>query len=119
MSYEGDEEHLCENGHRWTIPCQYSDDLTPACPVCKAPSAWVHGIDHTNSDSTGIIPEPLWDPLTIEAETQKTCEHCGETKRTPARYRQPTRDELKAMEHTWDWRSEKYVPIASLSKDKA
>ena len=101
MSYEGSEEHLCEVGHRWTIPCQYgSYEEAPMCPEpsCGHPSVWFHGIDDTNCDAVGYIPETSWEGLVIDPGVRNRCGECQSYYGTPPRYRIPTPEELLTIQ---------------------
>lgn len=109
MSYEGEEEHLCKNGHRWAMPCQYSfGEIDTQCPYCPEVSAWSNSIDHTNGESFGEIPEEEWKKLEISGGCICTCS-CGNvhTKEEP-RYRIPTEAELKKMRHFWNSETDQY-----------
>lgn len=115
MSYEGSEEHLCENGHRWTIDCRYAfEESAPPCPTCQAPSVWIHHIDDTNCDSVGYIPEEEWAKLCTHQGVVVVCDHGFPHIKEPARYRVPTEEELRAMEHYWDGKA--YVRLSQLQR---
>lgn len=109
MSYEGSEEHLCENGHRWEIGCRYDwdDEGELTCPYahCGKKSVWYHSIDDTNCDSVGTIPEEIWEKFLIAPVQTKECPTCHHKEVIElARYKIPatTREELARLEHYWD-----------------
>lgn len=98
MSYEGYEEHLCKNGHRFSIPCQYAfgDMEEVKCQFCNEHSVWFNAVDQTNCDEYGAIQEADWEKFLIEPTKTETCSSCNHTKViSEARYRIPTKEELK------------------------
>lgn len=113
MSYEGREEHLCKNGHRWEIPCHYVFAEAPAdlCPVCSEPSVWYNAIDDTNCDAVGTIPDEEWAKLLITPERRETCNLGHSHIMEHAQYRQPTQEELEGMRHCWDGVQLKFVRL--------
>lgn len=56
MSYEGYEQHICENGHRFDI---YNDE-SPKCYHCGAASVWYNSVDDTNCAQEGYIPSEFF-----------------------------------------------------------
>lgn len=113
MSYEGREEYLCAKGHLWVGPCLYGNEpLT--CHVCDTPPVWMHSIDDTNCDAVGFIPDEEWDKLLLTPEVRKTCDLGHSHTVEEATYRQPTTEELRAMEHYWDGRKNAYVRLSEL-----
>lgn len=103
MSYEGREEHLCKNGHRWMIDCRYAwiDEEPVKCPAvgCTESSVWCHAIDDTNCDAVGFIPEEEWKKMLIEPAKVEECDKCHHVKVVAEeRYRIPTKAQLWAME---------------------
>lgn len=56
MSYEGYEEHICENGHHWTLDAGFysfgqPEDSGPDfynCPHCGKPAKYMASVDQTN-----------------------------------------------------------------------
>jgi hypothetical protein len=102
VSYEGREEHLCGNGHRWTIGCTYMSSEVVNCPHCQTPSVWAHGIDDTNCDSVGEIPDTEWAKFQLTSDVYVTCDHGFPHLKEAATYRIPTEDELRNAEHYWD-----------------
>lgn len=104
MSYEGYDEHLCKNGHRFTTDpfwCGPGYEEKPICPIagCGKESVWHNSVDETNGPSQGKITEKGWDTLLI-ADDKKvyTCSHCGHAKLVGhAKYRIPTEEELKQL----------------------
>ena len=62
MSYEGYEQHICANGHRFDMPCGYQyweAEEAPKCG-CGAKSVWYNPVDQTNGDDWGYIPPALF-----------------------------------------------------------
>ena len=70
MSYEGYEQHLCKNGHRFFCDCF---EEVGVCPVCEVESIWSNPVDETNCESYGIIPEWEWKKLLIKDAVVETC----------------------------------------------
>lgn len=60
MSYEGETEYLCEEGHYYKHVASYGDvGHLRECSVCRKAWAFRHDIDHTNgfySDQPGTFP---------------------------------------------------------------
>lgn len=111
MSYEGREEHICKNGHRWEIGCQYGEGPEPKC-FCGAESVWCHNIDDTNCDAVGEIPEKEWEKFLISPVQTEECDKCHHVKVTAApTYRVPTLKELRAMEHHYDYKTRELIPL--------
>ena len=52
MSYEGYEQHLCANGHLFTLDAH--DPSERKC-YCGAESVWENDVDQTNCESYGYI----------------------------------------------------------------
>lgn len=112
MSYEGRVEYLCEVGHRWTEPCDYSmDEDSHSCPVCQKNSMWSHSIDDTNVDAVGFIPDMEWDKLLISPEKREVCNLGHSHVTTHATYRVPTDEEKSLMEHTWNSELGRYIKL--------
>lgn len=70
MSYEGYEEHICENGHLF---CASAYEGSPVCD-CGARSVYMHAIDETN-----------YEPIEMEYKVKEealfeTCPCCGNKK---------------------------------------
>ena len=112
MSYEGRVEYLCEVGHRWTQQCDYSMDEEPTpCVFCDKKSVWEHDIDDTNCDAIGFIPDTEWEKLLISPEEVERC-NLGHTHVIKhARYRVPTDEEKRSMEHGWDPEIQAYTHL--------
>lgn len=75
MSYEGYVEHLCKNGHYWTIDV-YQD--YHSCPHCTEESVWKHSVDCTNGEvelEDGTIhPDTTQFPLEVERTEPRVIE---------------------------------------------
>lgn len=80
MSYEGYEQHLCTNGHRFDAG-EHWDGEPRICDDCGAGSAFCNDVDETNCDGVGVIPN--WDAWLIDAGP-------------PEVYRIPTEEEHRA-----------------------
>ena len=52
MSYEGETEHLCENGHYNITDCH---DTVSECYHCKAKIVWTNEVDHTNCEGVYAV----------------------------------------------------------------
>lgn len=113
MSYEGTEEYLCKKGHLWAGPCTYGNEDAYPCPTCGTPPVWMHSIDDTNCDAVGHIPDEEWDKLLISPQVRETCNLGHSHVKEEARYRQPTGEELKEMQHYWDSAKNAYVRLSS------
>lgn len=111
MSYEGREEHICGNGHRFMTPCSYGGSLLPKCPYCEQRSVWSHNIDDTNGDEVGFVPEEEWKQFEVTPEETAVCNlgHRHVTK--AATYLVPSVSQLRQMEHRWDEAARKLVPL--------
>ena len=57
MSYEGYTQNICEEGHRFDtdVGCWFGKE--PLCPVCSAKVCWSNGVDQTNFEEDGFIPD--------------------------------------------------------------
>lgn len=112
MSYEGYEQHICENGHYFNVPCTYSfEEETAECPECKAPSAWMNMVNDTNCDSYGIIPDNiLREHFLLSPEETQTCNlgHVHITKQE--QFRIPTKDETNKFRY-YRGEFERYISI--------
>lgn len=69
MSYEGYDQHICHNGHRFDEDC-YSDH--PTCH-CGAKSFWSNSVDQTNGDEVGFIKESEFQKLLISEQKVQKC----------------------------------------------
>lgn len=96
MSYEGYEEHICKNGHRFILNDIYniSEDEKIICPHCEEISAFFNGVDCTNEPNQGAISEEGWKTLLLEEEISEICNlgHKHITKQ--AVYRIPSNHEI-------------------------
>lgn len=104
MSYEGTEQHICENGHLWEQGCTYSmDESDSHCPYCKAKSAFCNQIDDTNCDQIGIIDQADWDAhFLVKAAVVKECNLGHKHTIEQAIYRVPTRAEAERYRQYYD-----------------
>lgn len=100
MSYEGYEQHICENGHYFTCDALFMfDTRETTCPHCQSKSAWVNAVDETNADGVGYIPEEtLKEKFLIKEAEYKTCNLNCEHLISPAVFRIPTKEETKPLE---------------------
>jgi hypothetical protein len=99
MSYEGYEQHLCENGHYYTRDADYSYGEPSPCPYCNAKCAWINCVDQTNGPSQGLIDMKN---LLVTPEVVETCNlgHKHITKQ--AIYRIPSKEEKKSLRQHFD-----------------
>ena len=126
MSYEGYEQHLCKNGHRFDIDAYwFGYDQIPTCDICGELSVFCNSIDDTNGEEYGIILEDGWKTLLIEKEKTETCSQCQHTEVIePAKYRVPTEEQLKKIRHyrpDWDGEYkvlEEWVEVVPHTEDK-
>jgi len=95
MSYEGRIEFLCEDGHHWI---QDAYDSNQGCPHCGKSASFFNEIDDTNFWGEEAISGYAWDQLQIAAEEGRLCDMGHYHITTPARYRIPTKEELKQWE---------------------
>jgi len=96
MSYEGYDQHICENGHQFSLDAMNYDNYmgNAKCHICKAESVWSLAVDQTNDEGF-----PYTNFVEIEPKKHETCEHCGHTKLiSEATYRVPTEEEMKQYE---------------------
>jgi len=119
MSYEGYEQHLCQNGHLYQTTDSYhwndSGD-NGNCTECQAPSAFVNAVDDTNCDAFGIITDAEWEKLLIAPAVHDPCPTCHHVKITPACYQVP--QDPESLRHYWDSQKQAYVKISTLKKVK-
>lgn len=96
MSYEGYEQHICQNGHRFNTQCSYMlDEDKTMCPICEAPSVWCNGVDDTNCDEYGVIRD--WSSLLLTEIESEVC-NLGHTHVTEhATYKVPSKEEAEAL----------------------
>lgn len=102
MSYEGYEQCICTNGHRYDRADSYhardSGQNLKACPYCGGQAAIVNPVDETNCNSFGIVPDAAWETLKIADAVTHTCPTCTHTKVVEEqKYRIPNCKELEAM----------------------
>lgn len=64
MSYEGYEQHICANGHRYDGMWNPVAALRDQCP-CGAKSAWHNNVDQTRGEEYGYIPPEEFAKLLI------------------------------------------------------
>lgn len=69
MSYEGYEQHICRNGHRFDADC-YSTG--PTCH-CGAKPFWSNSVDQTNCDEVGFITESEFKKLLVLEQKSEKC----------------------------------------------
>lgn len=96
MSYEGYEQHICQNGHYFETDCSYFSN-SELCPWCQATSAFINSVDCTNGDNDGIILDSVWDEFLICPAVKQTCNLGHEHIVRQATYRIPTQEELKKI----------------------
>lgn len=99
MSYEGHNQFICKNGHRFNAPESYGN-ADNRCDVCGQEPAWCNSVDDTNCESDGIILD--FSSLMIEPAKSEVCNlgHVHVTQH--ARYRIPSQEEAQALRHYWD-----------------
>lgn len=97
MSYEGYEQHVCQNGHRFDTWCSFmfDDDEHEKCPDCGANSVYINAVDDTNCDQCGHIED--WSSLLLTATEVQVC-NLGHTHVTKnATYKVPSDEEAAAL----------------------
>ena len=107
MSYEGEVQAICANGHYDTFPEPYDmgyGNLT--CSICKAKFGWTNSVDDTNCDAVGVIPSEVLETFVVQTHSQ-VC-NLGHTHEEVI-YRIPSEEETRAAQHYWN--GKKYVPI--------
>jgi len=101
MSYEGFEQHVCKNGHRYDIPVMYYGD-SDNCHVCGAESAWFNGVDDTNGESYGKVPDDVWiQQFILTEEEWGTCNMGHRHMAKAATFRIPSVHEHATSRHWW------------------
>ena len=109
MSYEGFEQHICENGHLFEIGCSFSmEDEEVFCPHCQKESVWYNMVDDTNCDRMGVITPEEFNKLLISPEKFETCSLNHRHLISAATYKIPQKNDLK---HFF-WDGSKYVEIS-------
>lgn len=107
MSYEGRYQTLCKNGH-YCIVDAYID--YPTCH-CGQSIVWENGVDDTNGEEYGIVPDDVFASWEISPAKYETCNlghrHCVEE----AVYKIPSKEERKAARHYYDAASNSYVKV--------
>ena len=89
MSFEGYEEHLCQQGHLWCVDV-YDWEHDHKCPDCGGPAVWTNVVDQTNGidEDTGEGLGTKFEVL--EPATYEKCDKCGHSEQlTPTRYKIP------------------------------
>lgn len=112
MSYEGYNEYLCPEGHRWNMDCE-SENLS--CPTCGQEQVWSNSVDNTNCYLDGAIPEEVWKQFEIEPEIEETCNLGHKHVVKSAKYRIPTDNEKAKMRHKYDSETETYIPLRGIN----
>lgn len=95
MSYEGFEQHFCENGHLYVTDDSFGEKA-PDCTYCGAKSSIVNRVDDTNCDEYGFIPFSLLKSLIIKNEVACRCP-CGHSHEIRAIYRIPSQKEIESL----------------------
>lgn len=97
MSYEGREQHICENGHLFEIDCQYSfdDNHVTQCIYCSGHSVWQNYIDDTNGESFGEVLHSEFEKILISPTKFEVCNLGHNHLILPAVYRIPGSNELE------------------------
>lgn len=109
MSYEGHTQNICERGH------YFEDDAHEEEPLCTcgAAAVFTNQVDDTNCDAYGLIPVEEVAKLKIADRVTETCPCCAHEKVIEReRYRVPSREEQKAMQHRWDHEKWEFVRLA-------
>lgn len=115
MSYEGYEQHICKNGHRFDISSQFDyweSPSVPSCYHCYKNSVWCNSVDDTNGENTGKILD--FSSFLIDAEIVETCNLGHRHLTRPATYRIPSEEETSALRMYWD--GEKYEKLENYPK---
>ena len=112
MSYEGHEQHICENGHLFTTEPQWQGSEEVYKCHCGALSAFSNSVDDTNCESHGIIPDDAWKKLQLLPEIREVCNLGHSHVLREATYRIPTRAELPELQHRWDSENQTFFPLA-------
>ena len=95
MSYEGQTQGICQQGHYFATDAYEEDAL---CPVCQSPRAWENEVDETNGGQEGsVLYQDLKDKFLVKEEEFCTCS-CGHThSKSEAIFRIPTRAETDPL----------------------
>lgn len=103
MSYEGFEQHICENGHLFEKVCDYAFCETESkCPTCNAKSVWYNAVDQTNGEEYGVILAGEWERFKLSDGVVKVLNcGCPHTIKK-ATYRVPSPDEVKEIRSWYD-----------------
>jgi hypothetical protein len=120
MSYEGYEQHICENGHRFNTEAGYAyfgDDNPPACPYCGAKSVFCNCVDQTNCEDMGVILNDGWRKFEVFPMVIHECCECNSRRISPPIYRIPTRKEAEKIQMYWDYVKQKHFPIADYAEN--
>jgi hypothetical protein len=99
MSYEGYEQHLCQNGHLFDNYDILSESLS--CPECKAPSVFYNLVDQTNGEDWGVILASGWETLRLTSDEYETCNLGRRHLVTLGTYRIPSAKELEGLRYHW------------------
>jgi hypothetical protein len=99
MSYEGYEEALCKNGHRYFFG---AFEENARCPYCGADCAWSNSVDTTNCNKDGKLSEKGWNYLLISLEEIQTCNLGHKHVTKEAVYRIPKHREMDSFRTYYD-----------------
>jgi hypothetical protein len=112
MSYEGYNQHICRNGHRFDEPEQYGEGDIPKCPECDAVTVWENGVDQTNCEDHGKISNDDFYKLLKTPATYRVCPTCHTSEIvTPDIYEIPTNEWRKRHQQYWDSLKDRHVYI--------
>ena len=107
MSYEGYEQHICTNGHRFEVDAYDFEDDEPKC-WCQADSVFCNCVDDTNAENYGVILPEAWGTLELTPEAVQTCNLGYQHITEQATYRVPTKDELLGLRSYWNCEDRKH-----------
>lgn len=118
MSYEGNVQLICENGHL-TIEDTYHHDMTetnPECSVCKGKILWENQVDETNGEAVGLIlMNDMNKYFKIQEEEFFNCPTCKHTHMTqPNLYRIPSKEETANLRTITDYETNKITYLKDI-----
>lgn len=108
MSYQGFAQCLCSQGHLYEINAYETNDN---CPICQSECVFYNGVDDTNGEMSGYIPDTIWQKLIISPMVQKTCDLGHTHIITYATYKVPAKEDLSKIRYFLNPNSYNWEPL--------
>ena len=100
MSYEGNRQYWCPDGHYWFGPGEVYNvgDNDHICFACKQEAAVTHDVDDTNCDNWGYV-----EPVEVSPGNWETCNLGHKHETEGPTYEIPTIEQLRYAQKHGSW----------------